>query len=189
MSKDVLITDRAGFKQMWCDRNVTLTEIKDKFNVSPATVYKTATRYGLPSPSEIGRVRDVRPRFTPTADMRARYESGENVLDLADDFKVSESTFRMTADSEGWQRKAKTRPAVHGPKKVPAAKRVVEKKVKLPSAAAGAASFTLRRLDALQIEAVARSGGAYAALERLAADWGKPSTFLRQCWHDYEAAV
>ncbi len=182
----VIITDREQFATLWLDPDVPLKQIMAHFGVkSYASLYYAAKRFGLPPASEIDRpvnggrklnVRDAR-------EARARYERGEGVSLIAEDFKVSKRAILNMARRDGWARPGsrKTKVAVADGKDI--------KPPRLPKEKALERCFALRRLNAAQITAIAKSGGAYAELEKLANRWGKGRAFLLTCWHEYKAVV
>lgn len=180
-----VINNKAEFAPMWRNTEITIGEIAAHYDVSETTVYSAATRFKLPTAGECGRKKGVRPQSVDLAALEPRYVAGENVDDLAVDFKIPIGRIYGLASKHGWKRRNKTR----APRNKPVRKVAVAQKIKMPSAKAQDASFTLRRLDMAQIEALAESGGRYEIIEQLAGQWGKSRVFVGQCWHDYNAVV
>lgn len=204
MGKRRKIQDDVTFEKLWRDPENRIGEIADYFFVSTHCARMAAVRLKLPSSKEIGRLGGSQVSAKKVEAARQMWVRGIAAADIAAAVKMTGGTIYAWSDKFDWPKRKLVR-GPSGPRKVKAAGTAIKryqssqsslnpattasKGPRMPSAAVLAAAFTLRRLDAPQIAALAESGGRYQALIDLADAWGKGRVFLQQCWNEYHAGV
>lgn len=189
MARPCKIKNEAAFTKMWLNPDCVPKAIAAHFRVSTQVVYKTRRRLNLAAPCEIKR-NSVIPNLNAMQEM---WEQGAKAQEIADRFERSPSYIYSLVKGYKWSRrsgKGKSRvgyvqPQMSHSKPIKDAQRAP----RTPKQARICRSFTLSRLSEVQIEALAKTKGAYAALDALADDWGKPRSFVVQCWNEYNAAA
>jgi len=179
------ITDRDAFAELWCDPDVTYADLLAEFDVkSHASLYLAAKRFGLPSPKQVKRKKPH--QGLPVADIaaiKARFEAGDRVGDIADDYPISEKAIYQMIKRKGWVR--------GGDQGKPCGlAREVAMRAAMPAVSMlrrrhrpAVRDGLIDRLGEEKIKALRRTDGKYAALQKLGEKWGTSARTMQMWWH------
>ena len=178
------------FSRMFMDPEIPIREIAARFGKSENWVYLHALRLDLPPASSVGRRhKNGRPDYSPHYEAMLRdRKSGMSFADIARKYGCANRTVRCISERQNWPAELMHKGFREGgPEKTTV--RSKRREIRLPDQSDLETCFALRRLDSRQISAVAKTGGAYAELEKLARRWKKGRNFVLACWHEYKAVV